>query len=475
MRIAFIYPDITAKPNWKGYYYIGIGSLSAVLKQNGHEVVLVHIFQQKTKEEFFELIDGIDADLFAFSSTTNMFFYIEKWVKWLKERLDTRIIVGGVHPTLCPEEVISTGQIDMICIGEGEGAMLELCDKLENDCDIRKIRNIWFRDDKEIYRNSVRPLIKNLDILPYPDREIFDLRNIGPANNGTGLFMASRGCPFNCSYCCNHALKKICDNPSNYVRFKSVDYLLDEIEYALRKYDFIDSLHFDDDIFPLKRKWLKDFTHRYQNRINLPFSCNLRVDLANENTITLLKSAGCFNIGLGIESGNEYVRNKILKRNISKRQIINAFSFCESADISTSSFNMIGIPFEDPLKILETVKLNAKVKPNHVQVSIFYPYPKTDLYNLCEENGFLSPKESISYFEDSMLNLESLSNHQILFFRYYFQLFVRLYSVLFLFPKNISKICDYILGSKIVSRLFFRHLNSTYVILRKINNILIKR
>jgi radical SAM superfamily enzyme YgiQ (UPF0313 family) len=234
MKVAFIYPDIIRQSSWNGYYYIGIGCLAAALKKANHEVSLFHVTKPVSRQIFLKIIGEAKPDLVAFSSTTNMFCYVRKWARWLRERdYKGHILCGGVHPILNPEEVLSSSDVDMVCIGEGEEAIVELCDRMYRGDDILSVDNIWAKGTSGIIRNRLRPLIENLDMLPFPDREVFDFKNLELSKKGRGLFMASRGCPYTCSYCCNHSLKEATASGRNYVRFRSVDNLM--MTYYLSK------------------------------------------------------------------------------------------------------------------------------------------------------------------------------------------------------------------------------------------------
>jgi radical SAM superfamily enzyme YgiQ (UPF0313 family) len=302
MKLIIIYPDILKGAGWTGYFYYGIGYLSAVMKKAGHDVSLMHVTQIPEQHEFMRMLEenmsSDDNALIAFSATTNMFGYVRLWASWIKAQYKNYIIVGGVHPTLNSEESISTYGIDAICIGEGEEPLLEYAEALQSGKDISRIQNIWIKENGKIHKNPNRPLIKDLDSLSFPDRSVFDYRNLDREKEGIGVFMASRGCPYDCYYCCNHAIKGSTDR-KGYVRFRSVDNVIREIKQVLNDYPFIKFLHFDDDILPINKKWFKEFSDRYEKEISLPFECNIRPNLVDETTIKLLQKAGCKTLRLG--------------------------------------------------------------------------------------------------------------------------------------------------------------------------------
>ena len=284
--------------------------------------------------------------------------------------------------------------------------------------------------------------------------------------------MASRGCPYSCSYCCNHALRKRAGKGVPYVRFRSVNRVIDEIKQLLRNYRFLNSIHFEDDILPLKKVWFKEFFQQYKEVIGLPYTCNIRPNLMSEDVVSLLKISGCEMLQMGIESGNDFIREKVLKRSLEKETLISAFDLCRKNDIKTMAFNIVGIPFETPPRILDTIKLNARVLPDLIQCSIAFPYPLTEMHEICITNGFLSNRQVTDYFSKSSLNLPGLSNERITFFRVYFKVFVRMYSMFQRLPGSQQRVATGLLDRMLCVRFnlnpFYRSMNMTYRVLETI-------
>ena len=315
-------------------------------------------------------------------------------------------------------------------------------------------------------KNPIAPLLEELDELPFPDREIFNANELVHESSGRLPILASRGCPYNCTYCCNHALKSIYPNKERYIRFRSVENVVCEIKEVLSRYPIFKSVLFHDDILFLNKIWSRNFINLYKHEVGIPFSCNIRPEIVDEEIASLLKEGGCFRICIGIESGNDHMRQQILRRRISTEQIRRASLLCKSKGIAVYAFNMVGIPFKKPRDILETIKLNSEISSDSFQVSIFYPYMGTELFNISEREGFLTDRRVDDYLTDSMLHLRTISRSQVLMFRRYFVLFVRLYSVAYCLPKgyfNLSTaILDYFLTRPIVASF----LNVTYTLMQ---------
>ena len=432
--------------------------MAAALKRLGHSVNLLHLTHSVQREKYqAKMLSFGNPGIIGFSITSNMWPYAKEWIRWTRAQFsNTVIICGGVHPTLNPEEVIADDGVDAICVGEGEEALVELCEKLRNGQDIMEVQNIWIKDRGKIYRNPVRPPLKNLDSLPFPDREIFDYQKLYHERMNEASVMASRGCPYRCSYCCNEALWEVCGKTAYYVRFRSVENFLKELKEIIGNYSFIKGFAFDDDILPLNIKWFKEFADEYKKEIDLPFTCNVRPDLINENIVSLLKKAGCWRVHMGIESGNDKIRNEILNRNITREQIVKAFSLCKKSGIELHSYNMIGLPKESMPEILDTVKLNARVNAGVNQVSIFYPYKKTRLHDYCQKKGLISQRVVTNYFEDTKLELKPFERSQILFSLSHFGMLVSLYHILFKLPNALSNVAIKILDGLFCSRIGFK-------------------
>jgi anaerobic magnesium-protoporphyrin IX monomethyl ester cyclase len=394
LKVTFIYPDFFQYPDGsfmpEGRIYLGIATLSAVLKEAGHETSLIHVVAPPEREWLVERVKEHKPDLVGFSSTTHMFRHVASWAGWLRGELDVPVACGGVHPTIATREVAETPGIDFACVGEAEDTLLELCGALSAGEDPSIIRGLWAeRPDGSIARNAARPLRTDLDSLPFPDRTIFDADLFCEDQHPRGTVMASRGCPFNCTYCSNHAQKSVYPNPSEYVRFRSPENVVSEIERMVAEDGRIEYIRFDDDILTVERDWFARLSALYKERVAMPFICNSRVNFMSEETAAALADMGCIVVCMGIESGNPWLREKVLNRRMSNEQISRAFGQCRDAGMKTVSTNMFGLPLEDTSMVLDTVKLNGLCHPDTIQVSTFIPYPSTELYRLCEEKGLM--------------------------------------------------------------------------------------
>src|SRR6266545_5342443 len=176
MRVLFVYPDLSSTvTSYTGALNYGVGLLSAVLKRGGHETSLVHITQEPSEDEFRERVRSERPDLVAFSSITHYARRLRKWTTWAHEASGAPVVVGGVHATYAPEEVSSHPHVHFTCVGEGEEALLELCDTLERGHDATNVASFWARRNGDVVRNPVRTLLDDLDTLPDPDLSLFEV------------------------------------------------------------------------------------------------------------------------------------------------------------------------------------------------------------------------------------------------------------------------------------------------------------
>lgn len=384
MHILFIYPSINTHIS----YQLGVCYLSSVLKASGHRVSLIVLRTHILKSNLVAQIRNLGPDLIGFSVVTNQWEYAREYIKSIKKKVDIPIIVGGIHTTVLPEETINTYGVDMICIGEGEDAFLDLVTRMEKGHDLTEVCNIWVKSGGKIVRNSLRDLIQDLDRIPFPDVELFlnvDEVKIAP-------LWTSRGCPFSCTYCCNHVLRRIYRGKGKYVRNRSLDNIFEEIHNCLQRFPKLEIFYIEDDILTLDKRRVLEFCRRYvEEQFRLPFCCNGHARMLDGDSMKALKKAGCKYISIGVESGSEWLRKNVLKREYSNDQAKEIFNKAKEIGLGTYAYYMCGFPFETEQMMDETVELHKTIKPDYPpQVGAFYPFPGTDLSKVCEEQNLLS-------------------------------------------------------------------------------------
>lgn len=439
-KVLFVYPDFVENrtgTQLKGSYSEGIASISAVLKQGGHDTALYHLSGMVPKEEYIAHVKSVNPDFVAFSTWTSAYPFVKDLLKWTKEDTDLYTVCGGYHATLCPEEVIADKNVDAVCIGEGEYPILDLCNAFDNPEERHKITSFWFNVNGEVIKNPVRPFISDLDALPMPDMELFDFDRFLSSKIKTAIVMVSRGCIFSCTYCANSQLRKVYPSSSHYARFKSAERAVSYLEHIIEKYPYIEYFNFMDSILNMKKDWFEEFIDLYKERLAIPFCCRLRLDIINEDIVRKLKEANCYLVDVGIECGDADVRKNYLYRNMSDETILESFALFNKYKISTLTFNIVGLPYETIKTSLKTVKLNARIKPNRMVISIFYPFPNTKLTDMAREAGFID--ENTDFSSEVPCKQPQYPAPQVLFAQHFFKHYVSCYKIAYKLPGFIGK------------------------------------
>lgn len=378
--------------------------LAGFLKMHGHEC---HYLDLKFERNYLRKVKEINPAIIAYSVTTGIHrYYMEVNLKIKKEHTFTSVF-GGPHCTVFPEMINEPG-VDIICRGEGELPLLELANLLGNNQDITQIKNLWINQNGKIYKNELRSLVQNIDEITSPDRTIFDkYRHYRKIQRR--IIITSRGCPYNCTYCYNNLIKEIMSGKGKYVRMRSVDNVLAELQSVKNKYH-PRRIKFIDDTFLMDKKWAYDFCERYKNEIHIPFVACIRINLIDEELIKAMKDAGCISVEFGLESGDTAIRNDLLKRNISDRDIIDVSLMFKKYGIKAMSLNMVGLPGETIKQCITTIKLNIKAKVAFAHAMMYTPLPLTELTQYSIEKGFFDGNHAgISYnymYNDSCLKMK---------------------------------------------------------------------
>ena len=401
-----------------GYEHLGTMYLAAMLKRHGHDcnVVINNLERAPLK-----CVKEHNPDLVGFSVVTGTQDWALDMAKRIKMVVPTcKIIFGGPHPTHFPE-IIRQEQVDFVCRGEGEHALLELAQALDDKRDTTAIQNIWSKRGALVVENDVRNLVEDLDSLPFPDRSLYD-RYPTISRRPQKRFLTTRGCPYACSFCFEPALKKMYQNKGKYVRRRSVAGAIEEIREVHKTFPF-KTVFFDDDTFILDLAWVLDFLREYREKIKLPFICLVRANLLTEPLVQELKASGCKRIFFGVETGNEALRNALLKKHLSNAQIIQAAELLHKHKIRFKTYNMLGLPDETLDTAFETLELNARIKTDYPWCSIFQPYPGTELGHYAVERGYMDAEFDESdipaYYSKSILtqkkDIRQIMNLQRLF------------------------------------------------------------
>ncbi len=385
---------------------LGVQHISSVLKSGGHQTRLfmdpllfdddvITLRRLSRKLDFKKFIirelKAYNPDLIGMSVVTDFYYWACEMAQLIKKEMDVPVIFGGIHPTSVPERVIKKDFVDMVCVGEGEYPMLELADSLAAGKIDYSIKNLWFKKDGKIIRNEVRPLIKDLDELPPPDKEIFYSQSPHYIRTYPYIVMTGRGCPYECSYCCHSLLKELYRERGRYLRQRSVENVIEELSRAKTKYG-IRNVVFLDDCFGRDRKWLEKFTAEYREKVKLDYLCVMHPDDITPQTLDLLKTSRCKGIFLGIQSWNEDVRRDILGRHTPNEKLLRAISLAQEAGIDIMVDNIFDLPGLKAEDVFTSARIYTKIKPTRIYYYMLRYYPNTRITRQASREGWISPQ-----------------------------------------------------------------------------------
>ncbi|MBN2569173.1 MAG: B12-binding domain-containing radical SAM protein [Deltaproteobacteria bacterium] len=413
MKIIFIYPNVGSQ---LGFNY-GVSYIAAVLKQAGHHVEFRQICEDleplPTKNEFLQYLKDVNPDIIGFSVVTNQWRYATKLANWAREALTVPLVCGGIHATLAAKEILETGAFDYVFLGESEEAFLEFVEKTSKNESVQHVQNMGMVINGEIQINPVRPL-PDLQCLPVKAYEIFDFQKIIDAKNGWVGLMASRGCPFKCTYCFNPLMVnkyrndlQCSFNQLNYIRHHSVKQIIDEIIFLQENYKNISTYIFDDDLFTYDKDYVEEFCKTYKKVTDIPFVVNAHVGFFDETRARYLADAGCRIVKFGLESGSDKIRSKVMNRHMSNEKIMEAINYVHQYHMHSSVFIIIGLPNEGRDDVMDTITFLSKLKPGRFRWTFFFPFPGTELYQMSLDGGYINKEkvgELMNFTDESALD-----------------------------------------------------------------------
>ena len=420
MRVLFVYPNLYTQ---MGFNH-GLASLSAVLKEAGHETRLVNLNENlppvPTSADVVAAVRDWKPGLVGFSCLTMQYESALELARMLRTSAREEgfelppLVVGGIHPTMVPEKVMADGVWDHVGVGECEEPLLELARRVEGGEQPDDIPNFLS------WRGGVRPAVADggsaeeleplwqrnkvgefpdLEALPVPDYQLFDTDRITAQKNGWFGLMTSRGCPYRCTYCLNHKIVDLYKDDLQrgvarlgFFRYRPPEKMIAEIQQVLAAYPSIGTFILDDDLFTMHPPHAIAFCKAYEEAgIGVPFVVNSHVKRLDPRVAEALSSAGCRILKLGIESGSPRVRSEVLKRFMSQEDIIETAASAEEYGLHSSGFLMIGLPTETQEERMETVDLLARARIGRFRMSFFYPFPGTEAYDISLEHGYIQP------------------------------------------------------------------------------------
>ena len=398
MKIAFAYP---------AFENLGIEYISAVLKRDGHETFLLfdpQLFNDpylsiKPLAKMFQYenrimreIEQIKPDIVAFSVVSDNF----RWACYYAEKIKTKYpniktMFGGQHITAVARNALQNWFIDFTITGEGEYPTLELVNALRDQGDYSTIANLGYKKDGDVFVNDPRPLIQDLDDLPFPDTDLFLDKN--PYAHKEYSIITARGCVHKCSYCHNSMDRNILwKHCGKFLRRRSIDNIIQELKERKEKYGF-ETLCIWDEVFTYDEKWLEEFCAVYKNEIGVPYWTFIHPFHVTPRVVSLLKESGCWEVEMGVQTLNQDVKDNILHRYEKKEDVVNAIKLFEGSGVRLVVDVIFGLPQlkdEDYIELIDTFN---RYRPSKIQTFWLRYYPKTDIIPIAKDKGLLTETE----------------------------------------------------------------------------------
>lgn len=438
MKVAFISPFPTIST-------LGVRGLSSWLREKGHETIMLHMarpslefsdemeyllrYPDHALDQLVELCK--DCQLIGLTMFTQHFEGSVQMTEYLRKKLpNIPQVWGGIHPTVKPDECIEIA--DYVCRGEGEDSLLELVKRLETGGDTTNIPGMWARKNGQIFRNPEWPLEQELDVYPpfdygieghyvylerqekivpmdwqllhdYLDKD--DLEN-KKGSKGEGILyrtLATRGCPLNCTYCCNNAYRKLYPR-QKYVRHRSVAHLIKEMIWVKEHMPWVTMVSFEDDSFlaaPIEV--IRDFSREYKEKVGLPFRCLHEPLTFNEEKLDLLIECGMEGIQMGIETAAKNTLRMYNRSGLGKKVLDAANALAKAPEKSGKKFFItydliIDNPWETDDDVLETLQFVVSL-PGHFHLNVFSLvfYPGTEIYERAKREGLITDERKQIY------------------------------------------------------------------------------
>lgn len=354
----------------------------------------------------YDQVDKFSPDIIGITCPTPVHWIVKAICSELKKRdRDVIIVLGGPHPTALPHDTLTEMEADVVVIGEGEETFVELINAIDNDLALDSISGLAFKEGNEVKINPRRDLIKDLDALPFPAKDLLPLENyyLPPtkrirSERATNM-VTSRGCPFNCTFCMARTIW------GRQTRLRSIENVLDEIQENVELYKLTE-FSFHDELFTIKKSRVIEFCKGVIGRgLDISWVCQARAGTVDREMLRFMKKAGCGKIAFGFESGNQRILDMMCKKETLQSAVESA-RLCRESGIGVAGAFILGHPGETAESIQDTIRFAIELNIDTAAFFIAIPYPGTDLYDMAIKNGYLQKEVDWKQFAP-VSNLES--------------------------------------------------------------------
>ncbi|MDP6642285.1 MAG: radical SAM protein [Candidatus Nanoarchaeia archaeon] len=393
MKALLLFPQTETIYGLPNYPPLGLAYLSSILRKNDidHDILDLRLYDNwkellisKLKNDY--VIAGMASTVFDHPSAKELASIIKE------HRPKTKVIVGGAHPTLVKDKILKKDEnFDFVLVGEGELTFSELCIALKENKKLDDIKGLIFRDDDKIIINESREYNNNLDELPFPEYEKFDLKKYHGDTTIKGILgrktifpmSTSRGCPYSCTFCSVPVFT------GKLFRVRSPKNVVDEMKVLKEKYN-VGTIDVLDDNFSMNLERAKQICRLIiKNKLNIKWSTpnGIRADRLDDELAMLMKKAGCSELAIGIESVDNEVLKK-MKKGENIEAIERGISLLKKYDISIKGFFIIGSNGETKESVLKMLDFAKKHEFKTARFNMLIPYPGTEMASLIDENKY---------------------------------------------------------------------------------------
>jgi len=419
MRIQFINPLLGGDFSSLD---IAITSLATYLNEKTkHKAAIIDMTfnTRKWQEHLRGNIEKFKPDVIAMSCNTMYMQYVRKIAQEIQDKYKLPIVLGGYHASIHPEDTITVPGTIAVCIGDGEFVLAELLDRLEKGKSLKGLNGMWVKEKGVIIKNERGSFTRNLDDFPIPNWDLWEDIEKYFYYLGMLYIIGTRGCPYRCTYCDAHGISQSVKGP--YYRVRDPRAYAKEIAYQWKRYESkgMRLAQLFDQVLTFDKAWLKEFCEEYRSLLDVnkyKFSAFSRIDNLDEEKIDILSKSGCALLRVGIEAGDDFIRNKIYRKNIKDEQIKNIFKLCKQKGIGFTAFYILGGPAETRKTINTTINLARELDAERSAFFIYKPFTDEGVKQIKEYGGSIDEHlwraaDNITF--DAVVKLKDLTPKQV--------------------------------------------------------------